>query len=320
VTPVGRGEESPVLVLAGGLSAEREVSLRSGERLAALLADEAVPVDVLDAEPDVLGQIERASPAVVWPTLHGASGEDGSLAEVLRLTGVRVVGTGPDGSRLSWDKAVAAAVAGTAGVPVPDSVTVGVDLVRDMGAHRLLSPITARLGLPLVVKPKRGGSGFGVTRVDVEGDLPAAVVSALGHDSACRIERCVEGREVTVTVVDPGTGPIACPPVEVEPVAGRYDFSARYTAGAIRFHVPARVDAATAARLADHAVAVHRTLRLGMLSRSDWIVEGPGAVWFLEVGTSPGMTETSSAPLGIEAGGDLSGTVAALAAAAHPLR
>lgn len=308
-----------VVVVGGGFSAEREVSLRSAERIAAGLAEAGISAAVLDAEPDVLGQLGRHSPGVVWPTLHGASGEDGSLAEVLRLLGVPVVGTGPDGARLAWDKSVAAALAARSGLAVPDAVTVTSDLFRDLGAHRLVEAVHRRLGLPLAVKPKRGGSGFGVGIVTDASDLADAMVAALGHDSAARVERAVAGREVTVTVIDLDGEQWACPAVEIAPVDGGYDFSARYTAGAVEFHVPARVDSDVADRLTEGALSVHRQLGLGSLSRSDWIVDSAGTAWFLEVNTAPGMTETSTAPLGIAGHGPMGTTLAALVSGARAL-
>lgn len=313
------GPSDGVVVVGGGFSAEREVSLRSAERIASTLAEAGVAASVVDAEPDVLGQLARHAPGVVWPTLHGASGEDGSLAEVLRLLGIPTVGTGPDGARLAWDKSVAAALAGRAGLAVPPAVTVTTDLFRDLGAHRLVDAVVARLGLPVAVKPKRGGSGFGVGIVTDAGDLPDALVSALGHDAAARVERAVPGREVTVTVIELDGEPVACPPVEIAPGDGGYDFSARYTAGAVEFHVPARLEPITSERLGEETLAVHRMLGLGSLSRSDWIVDDDGTPWFIEVNTSPGMTETSTAPLGIAGQGDLAVTLAALVSGARPL-
>ncbi len=311
--------DTSVLVLAGGLSAEREVSLRSAECIAAVLADSGCGVEIVDAEPDVMGQLVGKSPGIVWPVLHGAAGEDGSLAEVLRLLGVPVVGTGPDGCRLSWDKSVASALAAASAVNVPSAVTVSADLFRDLGAHRLVESLVGRLGLPVAVKPKRGGSGFGVHVVsDIDG-VTDALVSAFGHDSACRVERAVFGREVTVTVVESVDGARACAPIEVRPVTGEYDFSARYTAGAIEFHVPARVEPGTAERLQREAVLVHRRLALGALSRSDWIVDDSGTPWFIEVNTSPGMTPTSTAPMGLAQMGPLPDVLHALATRARPL-
>lgn len=313
------GRRDGVVVIGGGFSAEREVSLRSAERIAAGLAEAGVHASVVDAQPDVLDQLTRQAPGVVWPALHGASGEDGSLAEVLRLLGVPVVGSGPDGCRLAWDKSVAAALAGGSGLAVPPSVTVTADMFRDLGAHRLVAAVVARLGLPLAVKPKRGGSGFGVGLVADADALPDALVTALGHDTAARIERAVTGREVTVTVVGTDGAASACPPVEIAPDGGGYDFSARYTAGAVEFHVPARLDAATLDHVTGAAVAMHGRLGLGSLSRSDWIVDESGAAWFIEVNTSPGMTETSSSPLGIAAAGPLPDALATLVTGARPL-
>lgn len=315
------GREAPVrathvLVLAGGLSAEREVSLQSGRGVASALHDAGLDAGVADVGADLLDVVRRHDPDVVWPVLHGAGGEDGTLPQVLELLGVPFVGSSSGAARLAWDKSAAAVVAARAGVAVPPSVTLPQTLVRDVGPARLLALVTDRVPGPVVVKPVHGGSSLGVGVVHDPVDLPHAMVSALGHDSQCRVERLVPGTEVAVTVVDDGTGPVAAPAVEIAPDSGAYDYGSRYTAGATVFHCPARLPADVTQRLLAGAVAVHEALGLGHLSRSDWIVDAEGCPWFLEVNTSPGMTGTSLVPQALEQQGGPAGVYARLVAAA----
>lgn len=292
-----------VLVLAGGLSAERDVSLQSGRRVVAALGEAGLSAELADVGTDLMTTLRRARPDVVWPVLHGAGGEDGSLAQVLELLGLPVVGSSAAACRLAWDKSVAATIVEREGIAVPAAVTLPHALLRDLGAERVLPHIVGLVPTPLVVKPVHGGSSLGVGVVRGEESLPAAMMAALGHDTACRVESHVSGTEVAVAVVDDGTGPRALPVVEISPDSGAYDYEARYTAGSTEFHVPARLPAEQLERLARDSVAVHRALGLSRISRSDWIVDGDGTPWFLEVNTSPGLTATSLLPQAVEAEG-----------------
>ncbi len=293
-----------VLVLAGGLSAEREVSLASGRRVVAALHEAGVQARAVDAGSDLVDLLEQHRPDVVWPVLHGAGGEDGSLLQVLELLDLAVVGSSASAARLAWDKTSAAAVVGRAGLCVPPSVTLTHTVLRDLGADALLPRVSGRLPGPVVVKPVRGGSSLGVTAVHEDALLARAMMAALGHDSAVRVERLVRGTEVAVGVVDDGSGPRALPAVEIAPDSGAYDYEARYTAGATEFHCPARLPAAVLAQVGEESVTVHRALGLSSLSRSDWIVDGDGTPWFLEVNTSPGLTGTSLLPQAAVAAGE----------------
>ncbi|MGJ7439491.1 D-alanine--D-alanine ligase family protein [Aquipuribacter sp. MA13-6] len=306
-----------VLVLAGGLSAEREVSLASGRRVVAALHEAGVHSEAVDVGADLLDVLQRRRPDVIWPVLHGAGGEDGSLAQVLELVGLPVVGSAPGPSRTAWDKTTAATVVGRTGIRVPRSVTLTHTVLRDLGAAGILPHISRLLPLPVVVKPVHGGSALGVGVVREEAELARAMMAALGHDTSCRVEQLVSGVEVAVAVVDDGSGPRALPPVEIAPDSGSYDYEARYTPGATEFHCPARLPGDVLARVQQDSVAVHRELGLSRLSRSDWIVDAEGEPWFLEVNTSPGMTGTSLLPQAVVAAGEsLPELYRALAAAA----
>lgn len=296
-----------VLVLAGGISHERDVSLRSGRRVADALAEAGLTVELRDSDAKLLDQLTDVRPDVVWPVLHGAAGEDGSLYAMLDLLGLAYVGSTPSAARLAWDKPTAKTIVERAGVDTPESITLPRDAFRDLGAANVLTRVSDSLGVPLVVKPAQGGSAQGVTVVDDIDVLPRAMVDAYSYCEVALIEQYVSGIEIAVGVIDTGHGPAALPAVEIEPRSGRYGFEARYNAGETRFYAPARLDAAATSRAAAAAVTVHRTLGLGVLSRVDFIVDSDGAPWFLECNVVPGLTETSLVPQAIEAAGyDLS--------------
>jgi D-alanine-D-alanine ligase len=291
-----------VLVLAGGLSPEREVSLRSGARLRDALREAGVDADIADADACLIPAITADPPSAVFPAIHGASGEDGSIQEVLTLLGVPYVGAPPNACRFAFDKPVAKAIARSAGLATPPSVTLPREIFHDLGAAAVLDRITATLGLPLFVKPARGGSALGSTRVTHAEDLPSAMISCFGYGDTALIEQCMPGTEVAVGVIDLGSGPQPLPAVEIQPLTGSYDYAARYTPGETEFHVPARLSPAEAGAAASAAVAAHCALGLRDLSRADFIVSG-GQAFFLEVNVAPGLTETSTLPMALEAAG-----------------
>jgi D-alanine-D-alanine ligase len=168
-----------------------------------------------------------------------------------------------------------------------------------------------------MVKPTRGGSSLGASVVRAESDLPGAMMAAFAYGDVALIERFVTGTEVAVSVVDDGSGPRALPVVEIVPDGGFYDYSARYTAGATEFFVPARLPQEVLDACAATAVLVHTTLGLRDWSRCDLIVDGDGRPWFLEANVAPGMTETSTYPQAVSAAGlDLGELTAALVAIA----
>jgi D-alanine-D-alanine ligase len=290
-----------VTVLAGGLSYERDVSLRSGRRVADALHRSGIDATLRDADGGLLAALEETAPDAVYIALHGSVGEDGALRGVLDAAGVPYVGPSAAPSRLAWDKPVAKTVLRGVGVDTPDWMTLPHDTFRELGAGAVLERLVKHLGLPLMVKPANGGSGLGATPVFDAADLPAAMMSCFAYGGTALVERFISGVDVAVTVLDTGSGPRALPPVEIEPVDGVYDYTARYTAGTTRWHAPARLTDAVRARVEETALRAHTALGLRDLSRVDTIVSPTGAVHVLEVNVSPGMTETSLVPLAVAA-------------------
>ena len=306
-----------VLVLAGGISHERDVSLRSGRRVADSLASHGLQVELRDPDASLLSYLRSSRPDVVWPALHGASGEDGALRGLLDFMGVPYVGSRADAARLAWDKPTAKTVVSRVGVKTPASIALPRDAFRELGANSILEEISDEFSGPLVVKPAQGGSSQGVTMVDDRSLLPRAMVDAYTYWDVALIEQKITGTEIAIGIIDSGDGPVALPAVEIEPLSGVYSFEARYNAGETRFYVPARIDPDAAARAAETALAAHRALGLRHLSRVDIIIDGAGTPWFLEANVMPGLTETSVLPQALEAAGhDLGWVYSALAEAA----
>jgi D-alanine-D-alanine ligase len=290
-----------VVVLAGGLSHEREVSLRSGARVAAALEEAGLDVTVKDVGADLLVDLQEDRPDCVVPLLHGEAGEGGSLQELLELAGVAYVGSRPAAARAAFAKPVAKHIVRRAGLLTPASVALEATTFREVGASVVLAALVERLGLPLFVKPAAGGSALGCSTVSTADQLPGAMVNCYAYGPLALVERFVDGTEVAIPVVDTGGGPAAMPAVQIRPEGGVYDYAARYTAGATEFVVPAEIPPDVAADCARVAETAHRSLGLRDLSRSDLIIDAAGAVWFLEANVAPGMTETSLVPLSLSA-------------------
>ncbi len=292
-----------VLVLAGGLSPEHEVSVHSGRSVAEALRRLDVEVQVADVDSGLLDRLAADPPRVVFPVLHGAAGEDGAIREVLELVGVPYVGARPDACRLAYTKPAAKALLAEKGVRVPRGATLPKSAFHDLGAPALLDRLAHRLGLPLFVKPDRGGSAFGATPVTSVSELSTALVSCFAYSDSALVEEQVQGTELAIGVLDTGDGPVALPPVEIVPDGGVYDYAARYTAGRTEFFCPARLDEDVVAAATEVALTAHRTLGLRDFSRTDLIVDANGEATFLETNVAPGLTETSTFPMAAAAAG-----------------
>lgn len=298
-----------IQILAGGISHEREVSLKSGRRVADALTDAGASVVIREPDAALLANIRKDKPDVIWPVLHGASGEDGALRDILALTGVPFVGATAQGARLAWDKSIAKILVEREGVQTPASITLPKDTFRELDAEGVLKTVAASLALPVVVKPAKSGSAQGVTIVRRADQLSRAMIDAYVYCDVAIIERYVEGTELAISIIDLGAGPIALPAVEIQPVAGQFGYQERYTAGETNYFVPARIKKTVAERAANMAIAVHEILGLRHLSRIDMIVDNKGVAWFLEANVLPGLTETSLLPQAVTAAGHSLGEV-----------
>lgn len=284
-----------VAILAGGLTHEREVSLSSGRRVAGALGENGIQVKVLDVDASLMQRLDALNPDIVWPLVHGSTGEDGSLQDLLDLMGLPYVGTQPHGCRLSSSKPVAGSALQQHGINIPPSTCLPQSLFREVGVGPVLDMLGSKYGFPLVVKPANGGSALGLSIVNSAAELPGAMVDCYFYGEEAHVEKFIEGRELSVAVADFGDGPHALEVIEIE-VEGPYDYDARYNPGRVQYFVPARLDDDVREKIESVAVAVHNSLGLRHLSRTDLILDNDGNAWFIDVNTAPGMTETSIYP------------------------
>jgi D-alanine-D-alanine ligase len=291
-----------VAVLAGGRSPEREVSLRSGHRVMTALRARGHDARVVDpSDTPLVERLAELAPDVCYVALHGRDGEDGTVQRVLELVGVPYTGATPFACEIAFDKILAKERLREAGVPTPDWAAVEAAALRDLGVGgALLHRAVERVGLPAVLKPSRAGSAMGISFVDREADLPAAVMSGLSFSEAVVIERRVSGTEVAVAFVE---GFEDLPLVEVVPKSGVFDYAARYTAGATEYHAPARLSPETTSGCRAAARHAFEALGLRHVSRADIVVDASGTPWIVDVNVSPGMTNTSLLPMAAEAAG-----------------
>jgi D-alanine-D-alanine ligase len=311
---VNKPKERPVsdrsvAVLAGGLSHERDVSLRSGRRLSSALREAGLHVEEWDADATLISRLTQTRPDAVVVALHGGTGENGAVQSVLEMLRVPYVGADPRACRRAWDKPTAKDELARAGLTTPDWIVLPHATFRDLGPQDVLDALLDRLGLPLILKPPQGGSALGVHVVREAAELPGAIVGCLAYGDTVLAERFVAGVEVAVTVLDSPDGPRALPAVEIEATCGCYDYAARYTAGLATFHAPARLDTAATAAVAELALSAHQLLGLRDVSRTDAVVTPDGVAHFLEVNVAPGLTETSLLPMAIAADGANLGTL-----------
>ncbi len=290
-----------ISVLAGGRSPEREVSLRSGHRVASALQGRGLEAVLLDpSEGPFVENLSAATVSACYVALHGKEGEDGTVQRLLDLLGIAYTGSEPRACQLAFDKVLAKESLDAAGVPTPAWAGIQASALRDLQAGHALHSVVERLGLPLVVKPSRAGSAMGLTFVGHERDLPGAVMTALSFADTAVIERRIEGVEVAAGLL---AGAEALPLVEIVPKSGVFDYAARYTAGSTEYFAPARVDldVATAAQAA--AARAFEVLGLRDVGRVDVMIDGSGSPWVVDVNVSPGMTDTSLLPMAALAAG-----------------
>jgi D-alanine-D-alanine ligase len=321
-----------ITLLLGGASAERDVSLASGLRIAHALRARAHAVTLVDPAIGVIAPAQEAAmrtagvlhpeppsleslrsfrrgallPSlgtlpevrdadVVFLGLHGGEGEDGTLQAMLDLARVRYTGSGHLGSALAMDKDLSKKLFRAAGVGTADWLMTG----RYAGAAPDGKMIARTLGMPVVVKPSKQGSTVGLTVVADPSDLAAAVAEAAEYDDEVMIERFVPGRELTVAIL----GGDALPVGEIIPKHDIYDYECKYTAGMAVEEFPARLPAAIAAEAQRQAQAAFTALKLDGYARIDFRLTAAGELFCLEANTLPGMTEFSLVPQAAAAAG-----------------
>ncbi|MGO8766981.1 MAG: D-alanine--D-alanine ligase [Limisphaerales bacterium] len=277
-----------VVVMLGGPSAEREVSLRSGAGVAKALRSLGHTVFEIDPK-DRHFVLPKQTDVVCLAPLHGTYGEDGEIQKQLDAMGAVYTGCDAKSSWTAFDKVLTKRKCLERGVPTAEFVVI----------NSARAPLPANLKLPLVVKPVRQGSSVGLQFVERAEDWPGALAEALKFDSEALVEEKIVGRETTVGIL----ADAALPVVEVRPKTGAYDYRNKYTAGCTEYFCPADFDAATTARIQAAAVGAFRAIGGRDYARVDVMVRPGGEPVVLEVNTQPGMTGTSLLPKAAAAAG-----------------
>lgn len=283
--PTARADGQPlrVLVLLGGPSAERAVSLESGAAIAAALKRRGYAVTQSDIAPDALESLD-APVDVVFPALHGTFGEDGQLQTLLEQRGLAFVGSGAAASALAIDKVASKRVAQRLGIDVAPG---------EVLSAAQLDPLQTQLRPPVVVKPIDQGSSVLTRIVRQEGEFAPAVRAVIDRYGQALVEQFVPGDEFTVGLL----GHQALPPICIRPRAAFYDYHAKYQADDTEYLFDTGRSAALVTDLQARSLRMFEALGCRHLGRCDWIVDAEGRCVFLEMNTMPGFTTHSLLPM-----------------------
>jgi D-alanine-D-alanine ligase len=278
-----------VAVLFGGKSSERPVSLNSGGRVLAALQRQGVDAHAFDPAERGLDELQGFDRAFI--ALHGKYGEDGTIQGALELMEIPYTGSGVMASAIGMDKWRSKLLWQAAGIPIPEYALLTAD--SDFDA------IESSLGLPLFVKPACEGSSLGVTMVTKPGQLSAAYEEAAKYHDLVIVERAVLGGEYTVAVL----GGEALPIIKIVPATAFYDYEAKYNRDDTRYLCPCGLPAEREAELRAQSLKAWNVLGGRGWGRVDFLLDQDGAPYFLEVNTSPGMTDHSLVPMAARATG-----------------
>lgn len=283
-----------VIVLAGGWSDEREISMQSGLACQEALKEAGFEtVDLVDvAGPDFMRSLADGGYDVAFVAMHGHFGEDGCIQGLLEVLHMPYTFSGVLASALSTEKEKAKDVCKAAGVPVPDGVTLPSDAqVNAVQAQELVE----RLGLPLFVKPAANGSSFGITRVTHADQIAEAVAKAGSEGDAVLVEECIQGTEITVPVIG-NEDPQVLPIVEIAFDSDFYDLKVKYEPASLHHVMPARISERSYKLAEEYAAKAYKALGCRGASRIDFIVQEDGTPVMLENNCIPGMTKSSLLP------------------------
>ncbi len=288
-----------IALIAGGISGEREVSLKGALAVEQALDPCRFAVRRYDPAKDLAALVQDAGQIdFAFIMLHGLYGEDGTVQGFLELLKIPYQGSGVLGSATAIDKNFSKKLYQAAGLPVADWQII------ERQQHADIPALAAEFGLPVVVKPVREGSSLGLTLAQSEAELARGIATGLHHDRAVMVERYIRGRELTVGVL--GNRELtALPVIEIIPGEGFsfFDYEAKYRPGATEEICPAAIADTLRRQVQEYAVRAHRALHLRGYSRTDFVVAEDDSVYLLETNTIPGMTETSLLPQAAQAHG-----------------
>lgn len=272
-----------IVLLQGGTSSEREVSLKTAASVATCLNALGIAYQAIDPQsPDWLEKIEQLKPEVVFIALHGQFGEDGEAQALLEGRGIKHTGSNAAVSALAFNKISTIKALKELSLTQPQSE------FFEKGEQI----VTPNLPFPLVVKPASEGSSYGVSICNQPADFSQAVTEAFKYDHQIMVQEYIQGVEVTCGVINTFGALQALPIVEILPKTAFFDYEAKYNAASCQEICPARLKPELTAQIQNQSLEIFQTLKLGQYARIDWIVKDQKP-YFLEVNTIPGMTQTS---------------------------
>ncbi len=289
-----------VLVLMGGMSEEREVSLRSGAGVYNALKKAGYQAKTLDLSRDNLGKIKDISPDVVFIALHGKYGEDGTVQGYLDILGIPYTGSGVETSAICMNKVSTKKIFCYEGIPTADFVIITKYQYRKN--QQKLSEIVTELGLPLVVKAATQGSSIGVYIVKTAEELESAIEEAFKYDQEVLIEKFIQGPQLTAAIVG-NEEPQILPIIEITAANEFYDYESKYTPGMCEHIIPARVSELVNAKVVEISKKVYSSFKCQGYARVDFMIDKDENPFVLEVNTIPGMTAMSLVPDAARAAG-----------------
>lgn len=284
-----------VALVAGGDSAEREISLKGSQAVAGALERLGIHYSLVDGPRRLLEQVEAGHFDRVFNLLHGRGGEDGALQGALRLYGIPMTGSGVLASALTMSKAQTKRIWQAVGLSTPGyQACKKQDWLDDHGAvlDQKCQALIDQMGVPLFVKPNREGSSLGMSRVMNINDLEVALIKAFEFDDEVLVEQLIEGRELTAGVV----GSQVLPLIELKTPNEFYDFDAKYAAGTTEYLCPAPLDEALAQSISELCWRAFDVVGARGWGRVDLMLDQDNTPWLLEFNTTPGMTESSLLP------------------------
>lgn len=293
-------QTAKVAVLMGGHSAEREISLMSGQGVLDALLSLGVNAHAFDPSQRSLQSLRDQHFTHAFISLHGRHGEDGTVQGALELLGIPYTGSGVMASAMAMDKQLTKRLWLAEGLSTPSAVW----LPPHLQTPERIAAIPAELGLPLIVKPPHEGSSIGVSKVNQAADLNDAVALATRYDPDLLCEVFIEGEEVTCPVMGEGQAAHALPVVRIAAPQGAYDYQNKYFTDAVQYHCPSGLPAAEEAAIQALSLAAYRSLGCRGWGRADVMIRASDRKAFLlEMNTSPGMTGHSLVPMSAKAAG-----------------
>ena len=289
-----------VAVLMGGDSAERDISLMSGQGVLQALLSKGVQAQAFDPSTQDLSDLRGLGITHVFIALHGRHGEDGTVQGALELLGIPYTGSGVMASAIAMDKVMTKRLWRSHGLDTPASVCLS---PTEQSAARIAA-IPAELGMPLIVKPPREGSSIGVTKVCQASDMAAAAALATRYDPELLCEAFIDGDEITCPVLGEGADAVALPIVRIAAPQGDYDYQNKYFTDTVQYHCPSGLPAAEEEAIQQQVLAAYRSLGCRGWGRADLMIRASDRKAFLlEMNTSPGMTSHSLVPMSARAAG-----------------